>query len=745
MPPHREIADALASADVFCDVARESVERLARGATYQQVQTGDVIVRLGEESDAMYLVCEGTFAVYVDDEHGPQLVGAIAPGQLIGEVQLVTGGRRTATVTARGPGMLVRLDKEVFDREAAEHPDILTPVVAVITRRLLGQQLARALLQALGLTDLALLQQLEDSAEWVHLDRGGFLFLEGEVGDAAYLLVSGELSVVTRRHEDDELQLLGEITTGELVGEIALLSESVRTATVVARRSSWLLRFDRDNFTRLVLQRPESLTSLVNVLVKRIRWRREDQPADNCDTIAFLPLSPRVAVRDLAEQVGRVMRSWGPIEIMTAPDARRSGLLRDPRSLALEHPAWLRLTLWVRARRRDKVRVLLIGDPENTTWNQRIIAEADHLVLVADPREAPDITEVENALPWPRLGVPWEPSVWMVLAHQADVRQPHGTAAWLDGRDIDQHLHVRHHHDGDLARLARFLCGRARGLAMSGGAARGTAHIGVYYGLMDAGVAIDYLAGTSAGAIVAGILGYDRTFAELMPELLRILGPTRNPFGDFTLPLTALSHGQRMRKMVIDLVGEIQVEDLWLPASIVCTNLTQGTRAVFERGLIWRVIQASGSPPGIAVPVVIDGEVYCDGGVVENLPVSVLLERRCQYRFASNVGTSKPIHMGGEVEFPSPWAMLWDKFVKEGASYSEIPRIMEILLRVTTLASNDRLSDVLRHADLYFEPPVSSFDWLDFSKPKPLVQAGYEHAREVLDRWERLAEFVDHD
>ena len=100
----------------------------------------------------------------------------------------------------------------------------------------------------------------------------------------------------------------------------------------------------------------------------------------------------------------------------------------------------------------------------------------------------------------------WTPDrgIDLVLIHPAETVLPSGTAAWIDERPELNHHHVRLESSSDLGRLARRLIGRPLGLVLSGGAARGYAHIGVYQALCEAGLAIDIFGGTSMGALLAG-------------------------------------------------------------------------------------------------------------------------------------------------------------------------------------------------------------------------------------------------
>ena len=97
----------------------------------------------------------------------------------------------------------------------------------------------------------------------------------------------------------------------------------------------------------------------------------------------------------------------------------------------------------------------------------------------------------------------------LVLLHPADRLCPRGTKAWLARRPVTDHLHLRHEIDADMARLARIQSHTAIGLVLAGGGARGLAHLGVYRALRERGIDIDYVGGTSIGAVMATLVASD--------------------------------------------------------------------------------------------------------------------------------------------------------------------------------------------------------------------------------------------
>ncbi|MEZ4515911.1 MAG: patatin-like phospholipase family protein [Chloroflexota bacterium] len=158
------------------------------------------------------------------------------------------------------------------------------------------------------------------------------------------------------------------------------------------------------------------------------------------------------------------------------------------------------------------------------------------------------------------------------------------------------------------------------GVALGGGVARGLAHIGVLSVLEEAGVPIDFIAGTSMGAIIGSAYAAGLTIADL-----RDLA-SRTGWGNVTkLRVTrdGLICFMKMENWVEEVVGQFDIQDLAIPFAAVASDLVSGERVVLWRGDLGRALRASSSVPGFAPPVEWDGRMLVDGGVTDNVPSDV--------------------------------------------------------------------------------------------------------------------------
>lgn len=160
--------------------------------------------------------------------------------------------------------------------------------------------------------------------------------------------------------------------------------------------------------------------------------------------------------------------------------------------------------------------------------------------------------------------------------------------------------------------------GKRIGLALSGGAARGIAHIGVLSVLVRNHVPIDFVAGCSAGAILGATYCAGMSIKQiqaLAPHIhwRRLATPVKSDAGFLSL--------EKLERWLIMLIGDLEFSDLELPFAVVTMDMISGERVILREGHVARAIRASCSVPGIVPPVTIDGRLLGDGGVVDNLPV----------------------------------------------------------------------------------------------------------------------------
>jgi predicted acylesterase/phospholipase RssA/CRP-like cAMP-binding protein len=574
--------------------------------------------------------------------------------------------------------------------------------------------------------------ELEANAEWIRLGGGELLFRRGDPGDAAYLVISGRLRVVDDTRGE---RMPNEVGAGETLGEMALLSGEPRSATVYAVRDSLLAKLPADAFHRLVERHPRVLRRIACLLVERLRHTSAAAPGPSgtVKTIAVVPAGVRADAAGFSRQLAGALAVHGATRHLDVQQVDQALAFDGIASSEEGDPVSVPLVQWLNEQELVHRFVLYEAHSSPSAWSERAVRQADHVLFVADASASPQPSELEQ-----RLAVRWRgaraPRRSLVLVHLADAVGLRGMAAFLDAREADRYYHVRAGSAEDFARLARLLAGAAVGVVLGGGGARGFAHLGVLRALAEAGVPVDWVGGTSIGAIIAALAAQRLSPGASLALCKEHFTSLRDP----TLPLVSLLAGRRIRAQLDRVFGALEIEDLPLPYLCVSTNLSRATQTVHERGSLVRAIRASSSLPGILPPVSLGTDLHVDGALVNNLPIDVMVANP-EIGAVIAVDVSEEVEMRAPADFASElsgWRLLWQRLGPR-ASRVEVPTIMNLLTRSALVASiySARERHAAEAASLYLRVPVADLRLLAFDRIEEIAERGYESTREKIGEW----------
>jgi len=549
----------------------------------------------------------------------------------------------------------------------------------------------------------AVFEPLLEALDWIQLPGGRDLFLMGDEADALYVMLSGSLGAF-RPDALGRLQQIGQIGPGETVGENALILDQPRGATVRALRDSELMRLPRSSFEDFVRGDPLAMLKMIRFSLKRQDGSNPNGKLNLPRTFALVPHAASAQARQFAQ------------DLVDAAKGSGASILID-RSMAVGKTA-----AWFSEIEAAHRVVFYFADDHGSDWTALCLRQSDALILIADGDDAPS--------PWAALSAKSDKNTsrrpeHIVLRWPREIRSGQA-AAWHKFKPTARIWHVRW--DRDLLRLCRHLLGEATALVLSGGGARGFAHLGVVKALREATVPIDAVAGTSIGAIMGAGVAHEWGFDEMRERYHRTF-VSSNPLGDYTLPLVSLVAGRRVSKRLRAEYGEIDIDDLPIPFFCVSANLSSGLAQVHKHGKLWRWLRASISIPGVLPPVLSGSEVYVDGGVINNLPVDVMAASHRGPIIGVDVGTERALTSRfDEFDLP-PWWRLFGQSRRR-----ERPGILNILLRSGMVNSGAAADIAASRSTLLLKPPLAAIEMLDWKAFDAAIEIGYRHAAEMLEK-----------
>jgi len=574
---------------------------------------------------------------------------------------------------------------------------------ALERHNLLGLMAALPLLRDLS-PDL--LQEVAREVEWFSLSGGATLFRAGDEVYGLYVIILGALGVYLPVPGGGS-RLAAQIVAGEIAGETGVIAGKSRSATLIALRNTEVVRLPVPTFEKVVARQPETLRYIASNLIQRIELlqRAGVQPHAQPKTFAVVPNGLDVDAATFGVALTEEFRRYGRAELILGSQATD------------------RTSHWFHRLERANDFVLYVADPQPTSWSRLCLRQADCQLLLARAERAPRAWAALQALTEEGC---LDGTAELVLLHD-DVRESPNARRWIDLQPAKRYHHVRG--PADIARLARLLTGHALGIVLSGGGARGFAHLGVMRAMAAAHLPIDAIGATSIGAIVGAGWAAGWSYEELIERFRRSFVDS-NPLGDYTLPFVSLVAGRRVSKRLRTEFGDLHIEDLPLPYVCVSANLTTGQVAVHRRGRLWLWLRASAAIPGVLPPVVTGQQMYVDGATINNLPVDVMRETLHGTVLAVDTGVDRTLETQIEMtEVPAAWQLAaWLR--RRPASIN----ILKILLRASMINSVAHTVSQRALADLVLKPPLERIDLLDWRAFDRIIELGYRYASETLEK-----------
>jgi predicted acylesterase/phospholipase RssA len=205
---------------------------------------------------------------------------------------------------------------------------------------------------------------------------------------------------------------------------------------------------------------------------------------------------------------------------------------------------------------------------------------------------------------------------------------------------------------------------------------------------------------------------------------------------DYTLPLTSLMASKKVTRVVQELFGTVRIEDLWRPFFCVSSNLTRAEAVIHRTGPLWEAVRASIAIPGIFTPILRASDVLVDGGVMNNFPVDVMVQlSEGGPVIGCNVcplwESIRNYEFGPSL---SGWQVLWSR-LNPLSPAMKVPSLLGCLMRAQEVRGVAGLRHAESLASVMICPDVSDFAILDFAAYEPIIEVGYEAAKDQLVSW----------
>ncbi|SJL06088.1 related to Lysophospholipase NTE1 [Armillaria ostoyae] len=731
---------------------------------------GTTLVKAGEVNTGLFYVIEGFLDILLptDDlqpfteqrpsseeprSSGPKakrpeqkLLFTVKPGGIAGYLASLCNTASYVDIKAKTDTYVGFLPSHALERLLEKRPIVLLT-------------LAKRLISLLS----PLVLHIDASLDWMQVNAGQVLWRPQDISDSFYIVINGRLRAISES-EDGSVSIVGEYGQGDTVGEVDVITSSLRRNTLHAIRDTELIRMPQTLFNAISARNPQITAQYVY---------------ESAIFLVYLNFTPLVPIDAFSRKLQTALEGIGA----TTSYLNQASISNQLGRHAFTRMGKLKAAGWLADQEQRYRTVLYVADsPVNSPWTQTCIRQAD-CIMVVGMGEDPSIGEYERLL----LSMKTTARKELVLLHPDRSVMPGSTREWLKNRPwVHQHIHVelpglvlpipkvtviskgpdavtalknlkdkvqseiqkyrgghidprpqRSPRVNDFSRLARRICGRSIGLILGGGGARGIAHLGLIRALEEYGIPIDHVGGTSIGALIGGLYaregdilysaGRAKQFSSRMGNIWRMLS-------DVTYPIVAYTTGHEFNRSLYKAFYDLHIEDMWLPFFCNTTNINTSEMEIHETGYAWRFIRASMTLVGLLPPLCDNGHMHVDGGYIDNLPVSAMFSMGTNIVFACDVGSlddNSPRNFGDHV---SGWWLLlnrWNPF----SNARNVPAITEIQSRLAYVSSVKTLEDAkVAPGCFYIAMPVHEYGTLQFGKFEEIQKLGYHAAMKTLEK-----------
>jgi predicted acylesterase/phospholipase RssA/CRP-like cAMP-binding protein len=552
-----------------------------------------------------------------------------------------------------------------------------------------------------------------------HIKKGEHVFQQGEQDSNIYLIDEGLLfSYIIMKNNSPKP--MGFIRAGEFVGELRILTQQPRSLSVKASVDSVLLRIDKDQFETLCKKNSTFLWHITKLIAKRSVQNIDaiSNPTKiHYNKIALIPLSKSINVDPIINRLNEENIDSYKINIISDEIVKQSTNIKK-----------LLQTNTLEGH-------IVIFPIISLSTCETLLEYAERIVVVIDERlsEADLDIKLWNVLTTKYSDIDKE----LMILHQNDAGTYRNYQHWIKFDLYYKRHHVFLESKEKVGRFLRFMCGKAVGLVLSGGGARGWGIIGALRAIQERNITIDYIGGTSIGACIGAHLAMGDSIEYEIESSVELT--KRSFFSQITWPIISLFSASYETKFLKKMCGDTRIEDMSIPFFCVSSNITQSNEHIWKTGPLWKALRASISIPMFFPPMLHHGDMHVDGSITNNYPSDIM------HSCLSNKGVIIGIHVN---DIPRPVAYNFPPNInffrsllmalKIRVKNLNWPSIKNIYLQSIYYSYLEKDYKNISYVDVHIAPDLQQFKYTDFKKSDEMIAAGYKHAMKELSEIDNL-------
>ena len=766
------IRDATAVAAEELEMPKECVPILQQHATLVTLGKDEILIKTGEPHHSLYSILDGEMDIGSEipreSSSSFQRFTKVGPGAIIGRLACFSGDVSIFTAKAIGKEVkLLRIPKMVFDELIIANSNAMVSCF---------EHILSLLSPSVHLVNWA--------SQWEFVQASEVIARKGDACDSMIMILNGRLRASYHSHSGNAVEEFGR---GKCVGDIAGITKKAWPCKLYAIRNSETASIPIKVLEALIRTHPSAGLHFSRVIAAQVsRFGAGHDPilgggrniprkvtplrmggssakapspsimptyGLSLATIAVVPMAADIDASAFCTAMASSLQRIAPTKLLTKHLARKHLGEKVYHHQNAVHE--LKMTRFLAEVEEQNRLVVFQTDANYTWWTRTCIGQADAILLLVKADEAPASNKIERCLEWAYESMHVRIEVVVVEDSVTNLLQEDSASAnspeiavsdALDNWSEERSWIVGHHlvrvpfstHEKDILRLCRRMPGLSVGLVLGGGGARGLAHLGVIKALLEAGVTIDMVGGTSQGAFIGALFArspdnFDLLMKRSREMAVQMASPIEKIL-DLTLPLTSMFSGYRFNRQIMKSLGSsTRIQDLVLKFFCVSTDIQRCELMIHTKGILWKYVRASMSLTGYLPPISENGSLLADGGYMSVIPSDVMKEQagaRTVISVDVSAESQKDYYEYGT--YLSGWWLLWNS-LNPFSKTVNVPSMGDIQDALRWVSSDQHRRRMETVADLHLRPPIQDFGTLEYDKFDEIVQRGYDYARPLIE------------
>lgn len=684
---------ALLNEKLLLNLAADGRVVLESGVETRFVGRGEVLKGSGDSMDFIICVASGEIQVQTGES-----VFSFGPGSVFGYFSLFFDSYSSAIIQARGDSSVLLCNLSLLlklglDEKKFDHTMLLDIDESLCV--------------------------IDGSSEWIRLVPGDVVTQKGDSSKEVFYVLAGTVKTASREFSSGMVIGDKECIVGEAWGESSIATRM----TDIIRIPSLLLDyfFEKDKsffkkYTRRLFENKRKKNGKIVSIIPAWQYRDVECFSRRLKSAAG-PSSLLLSRKDVVDVLAR--RGFGATEELGFMDY----LARMSRCYEI---------------------ILIYVENEHSRLLRYLINFSDVLLVVGTaPANIPEYN-IYCSIEFVRIHEERRAS------NEKDVKKKstvsYGGGGSMSKRAMASRQYDRIHHvlfpskavlfcSKDFQRLARSLLGRRIGLVLSGGGARGLAHIGVIQALEEEGVPIDCIGGTSMGAFIGALYAKECNNYYVFKQAKRFSRKMSNIWLlllDLTYPICSMFSGRAFNSSLYSIFRDGLIQDLWLEYFCITTNIATYEEEVHRNGMVWRYVRASMGLCGYLPPICDSKKLLVDGGYLNNVPADVMLGMQVEKVITVDVGTVLENDYFDYGDALSGFTVLFNKLFGN----KKFVTMEEIQYRLAYISTERKMKELEENGSItMLRPDLGKYKTMDFKKFDEIVACGYQSAKEAILKW----------